>query len=128
MATNSSLASLYHEAERLDNRSLDTFIAQMLSMRVRRAVPDVQQKEAVLLKKINQSLSVEQIERFRLLNNKRVEAGVSQQEQSELVVLLEKIEKLNVNRLKHLTALAQLRHISVRELMQQLGINTAQNG
>jgi hypothetical protein len=128
MATNSSLASLYHEAERLDNRSLDAFITHIMSMRVRREVSDVQQKESALLKKINQSLPIEQIERFRSLNEKRIETGISNQEQAELLVLLEKIEKLNVNRVKHLTALAQLRQISVRELMNQLGISTTLNG
>ena len=127
MATNSSLASLYHEAERLDNRSLDAFITHIMSMRVRREVSDVQQKESALLKKINQSLPIEQIERFRALNEKRIETGISNQEQAELLVLLEKIEKLNVNRVKHLTALAQLRPISVRELMNQLGISTTLN-
>jgi hypothetical protein len=128
MATYSTLSTLYQEADRLDNQSLDAFIAQIMSMRLRREVSDGQKKEADLLKKINQSLSIPEINQFRFLNNKRVETGVSEQEQVELVRLLEKIEKLTVNRIKYLTQLARLRNISVRELMNQLGINTSING
>ncbi len=115
--------TLFHEVERLDNRSLDNFISNIISLRVRRDTPNTQKEEAFLLEKINKSLPIEQVDRLRKLNQKRIESGISEQENAELLVLLEKIEKLNVSRLKHLTSLARLRNISVRELMKQLGIN-----
>lgn len=115
--------TLFHEVERLDNRSLDNFISNIISLRVRRETPNTQKEEALLLEKINKSLPFEQVERFRTLNQKRIESGISEQENAELLVLLEKTEKLNVSRLKYLTSLASLRKISVRELMNQLGIN-----
>lgn len=125
---NSSLTTLFHEAERLDNRSLDTFIADILSLRIRRKITDTQREEAILLKKINKSLPSDQIEHFRVLNQKRLEGTISEQEHTELLVLLDKIEKLNVSRLKYLTSLARLRKVSVRELMKQLGISNSLNG
>ena len=128
MAINSSVATLFHEAEQLDNRSLDAFIDTILSLRIQRETPDKQKEEAILLKKINKSLSIEQIERFRAFNQKRIEGDISEQENSELLILLEKVEKLNVNRLKYLTTLARLRNVSVRELMNQLGISNPVNG
>lgn len=128
MAINSSVATLFHEAEQLDNRSLDAFIAIILSLRIQRETPDKQKEEAILLKKINKSLSIEQIERFRALNQKRIGGDISEQEYSELLILLEKVEKLNVNRLKYLTTLARLRNVSVRELMNQLDISNPING
>ena len=128
MAIHSSVATLFHEAEQLDNRSLDAFIANILSLRIQRETPDKQKEEAILLKKINKSLSIEQIERFKALNQKRIEDNISEQEYSELLILLEKVEKLNVNRLKYLTTLARLRDVSVRELMIQLGISKTING
>ena len=128
MAIHSSVATLFHEAEQLDNRSLDAFIANFLSLRIQRETPDKQKEEAILLKKINKSLSIEQIERFKALNQKRIEDNISEQEYSELLILLEKVEKLNVNRLKYLTTLARLRGVSVRELMIQLGISKTING
>jgi hypothetical protein len=115
--------TLFHEVERLDNRSLDNFITNIISLRVRRDTPNTQKEEASLLEKINKSLPFEQVDRLRKLNQKRIESGISEQENAELLVLLEKTEKLNVSRLKHITALARLRNVSVRELMKQLGIN-----
>jgi hypothetical protein len=128
MAVNSSVATLSHEAERLDNRSLDAFIANILSIRVQRKTSDKQKEEAILLQKINKSLSIEQIERFRALNEKRLDDNINEQEYLELGVLIEKIEKLNVTRLKYLITLAQLRNVTVRELMNQLGISNPTYG
>ncbi|MCP1381271.1 hypothetical protein [Runella salmonicolor] len=125
---NSSVTTLFHEAERLDNRSLDAFIDDILSLRIRRETPDKQKEEAMLLKKINRSLPIEQIQRFRVLNQKRLEDDISEPEYAELLILLDKIEKLNVSRLKYLTSLARLRKVSVRELMNQLGISNSLNG
>jgi hypothetical protein len=124
---NASVATLFQEAERLDNRSLDAFITNIISMRVQRRTSDTQKEEAILLQKINKSLSIEQIERFRTLNEKRLDSNITEEEHAELGVLIEKIEKLNVTRLKYLIALAQLRNITVRELMGQLGIQNAAN-
>jgi hypothetical protein len=123
---NSSVATLFHEVERLDAPALDNFISNVLSLRMHRETSDKQKEEAVLLKKINKSLSIEEINQFRTLNEKRKEGEIKEDEYANLVILLEKIEKLNVSRLKHLTSLAQLRNISVRELIQQLGISTPQ--
>ena len=125
---NSSLTALFHEAEQLDNRSLDTLIANILSLRIQRETPDNQRKEAVLLKKINKSLPIGQIERFKELNHKRLEETIASEEYTELLILLDKIEKLNVSRLKYLTSLALLRKVTVRELMKQLGISGSLNG
>ena len=61
--------------------------------------------------------------RFQFLNQKHAEGNITEQEYAELSLLVEKIEKINVNRLKYITALAQIRNVSVRELMIQLGIN-----
>jgi uncharacterized protein YnzC (UPF0291/DUF896 family) len=79
-------------------------------------------KEADLLQKINKSLSIKEIDRFNVLNEKQFEDNITEQEYTELGVLVQKIEKLNVKRLKYLISLAQLRGITVRELMKQLGL------
>jgi hypothetical protein len=124
---NSSVATLYNEAERLDNRSLDAFISNILSLRIQRGVSDEQKREVVLLKKINKSLSLEQINRFRLLNEKHADNNITENEYAELGIYVEKIEKLNVTRLKYLIELAQLRKTTVKQLMIQLGISNPNN-
>ena len=120
---NSSVNNLFQEVERLDNRSLDIFIDSIVSLRVRREVSDKQKEEALLLEKINKSLPLKQVERFRMLNEKRLNEALITSEYDELMVLLEKTEKLNTNRVKHLSALARLKNVPVRELMEQLDIN-----
>lgn len=119
----SSVSTLFHEVERLDTSTLNNFITNVLSLRTRRETSDQQKKEAILLKKINKSLSVEEIYQFRALNEKRQDGEINENEYQKLLILVEKIEKLNVSRLKYLTNLAQLRNVSVRELMHQLGIS-----
>ena len=127
MDMNADLGTLFQTVERLDNRSLDAFINRIISLRVQRTPSDTQKEEALLLAKINKGLSVEQTGRFRFLKEKHAEKAISEGEYAELLVLLEKIEKFNVSRLKHLTTLARLRNVSVRELMQQLGILNTPN-
>ncbi|MEA5459069.1 hypothetical protein VB796_08475 [Arcicella sp. LKC2W] len=120
-----TMSTLFHEVERLDNRSLDIFIDNVMSLRVRREVSNQQRQEALLLEKINKSLPLKQVERFRMLNKKRLDETLIASEYDELLILLEKTEKLNTNRVKYLAALARLRNVSVRELMKQLDINLA---
>jgi hypothetical protein len=124
---NSSVATLFNEAERLDNRSLDAFISNILYLRIQRNVSDEQKREVMLLKKINKSFSIEQMNRFRVLNEKHAENNITENEYAELGILVEKIERLNVTRLKYLIELAQLRKISVKQLMIQLGISNPNN-
>ena len=111
----------------MDNRSLDAFISNILSLRIQRGVSDEQKREVMLLKKINKGLSIEQMNRFMILNEKHAENKISENEYAELGIYVEKIEKLNVNRLKYLIELAQLRKISVKQLMIQLGISNPIN-
>ncbi|RIV27577.1 hypothetical protein DYU11_04530 [Fibrisoma montanum] len=115
--------TLLREAEQLDNRTLDDFIDQVVSLRVRRSYP--QQEEALLLKRINKGLPTVQVQRLRALKQKLRQDGLTPAEHDELVRLIEKTENLTVRRLKYLTTLARLRHTTVRDLMQQLGLGTS---
>ena len=120
---NAAISTLFHEAERLDNRSLDIFIDSVMSLRVRREVSNKQKEEALLLEKINKGLSLRQVERFKILDQKRFDEVLTNEEYQELSVLVEKIENLNVRRLKHLIALSKLRNVTVRELVKQLNLS-----
>ena len=120
---NATINTLFHEAERLDNRSLDIFIDSIVSLRVRREISNKQKEEALLLEKINKGLSLKQVERFKILDQKRFDEVLTNEEYQELSVLVEKIENLNVRRLKHLIALSKLRDVSVRELVKQLNLS-----
>ena len=120
---NATINTLFHEVERLDNRSLDVFIDSIVSLRVRREVSNKQKEEALLLEKINRGLSLKQVERFKILDQKRFDEVLTNEEYAELSVLVEKIENLIVRRLKHLIALSKLRNVTVRELVKQLNLS-----
>ncbi len=122
MAINAAIATIYEQVERLDDSSLDAAIAYIMSVRIRRDYPDISTNEAALIQKINKGLGKVQARRFELLRQKHENGTISNAERQELSRLLERVEKLNTNRLKHLSALASLRNVPVRELMQKMGI------
>jgi hypothetical protein len=79
--------------------------------------------EADLLQRINASLSPEAWRRYEDLLARRQDETLTLAEQTELIALSDQLEALNVERLEALTELAQLRGVSVPELMTQLGLS-----
>ncbi|MEY4934075.1 MAG: hypothetical protein RIS64_434 [Bacteroidota bacterium] len=52
-------------------------------------------------------------------------SSLSETEHQELILLVEEEEALNVQRLKQLVELAQLRKLTLPQLMKKLGLNKA---
>lgn len=80
--------------------------------------------EEALLKQINIGLSQEQWQRYRALRAKLKDETLNESEHQELLALSDYREIQNAKRLKALAQLANLRHRSLREIMQDLGIIT----
>ena len=80
------------------------------------------QNEANLLQKINRSLSIEVLERYDFLQEKRANKTLSEAEFQELSDIVEQKEMMNVERLKYLGELATIRKVSLRELMKDLNL------
>jgi len=77
--------------------------------------------ETDLLMKINQAqLDIRQ--RFRELNRKRQEETITPDEHQELLLLIEQIERFDVERVKYLIELANIRGVSLMTLMKELDI------
>ena len=83
-------------------------------------------REAELLERINEGASVEAWARYRELRDKRSAEALSPEELQELIAISDSLEEANARRLQHLTELAQLRGVALRELMDQLGIAAPQ--
>jgi G3E family GTPase len=80
-------------------------------------------RELRLIKKVNEAtLSDNEYERFYELVEKRRDENISENELEELIALTEKSEELNVKRLKYLLEIAQIRNVSLREVMNELEI------
>ena len=128
MVFDSSISTLYQEAERLDNTALDTLIIQLQTIRTQRKTNDKQKAEADLLKKINRGLPISQSADFQSLNQKRLSYEISDTEMMRLQKLLFSLEKLHIERVKYIGQLAALRNVTVRELLSQLNLTPIING
>lgn len=78
--------------------------------------------ESRLLLAINQAISVELQEHYHYLLMQRDANALTSEEYSELITLGDRIENLEADRLGNLLQLAQLRQISLDQLMIDLGL------
>ncbi len=85
-------------------------------------------EETRLLLAINECVSVELTDRAESLIEKRDECSLTVEENSELLQLADEVERRGVERLEALSKLAELRGVSLRELMQSLGVAAADHG
>ena len=84
----------------------------------------VQREEEELLRVIkeNSQLPPEKQKRFNRLRRKLQNETITEKEREELLAMWQELERRNIVRLEALIKLAQKRKVSVRELMEQLGI------
>ena len=113
---------LLNGIEQLGNSDLEDFIHRILLIKAKRYAPKVDELELDLLSKINKGLDNAIYQRLDALTAKRKSETISKEEYKELLDLVEIIENENVERLRYLGQLAQLKNISVRTLMKQLDI------
>jgi hypothetical protein len=78
--------------------------------------------EAALLSAISQGLPEELWLHYRALASRRQTESLSTEEQAELIQLSNRIEEDHAHRMEHLVSLARLRNVSLRTLMEQMGI------
>jgi hypothetical protein len=73
--------------------------------------------------KINQGPPSDIQRRFRKLNRKRKAETITPEEHQELLALIDRIEQFDVERVKYLAELANLRGKSLTALMKELDIH-----
>lgn len=111
---------------KLDTPELERFLSQVSILLAQRKAPNLSEREAELLQKINQGLPSALQQRYDELTT-RLQAGtITSTEHQELLQLIDKIELADAERMQHLIELAQLRNLSIDELMNQLNINPPQ--
>jgi hypothetical protein len=82
---------------------------------------DIVQKDKILISKINQTaLSLPKIERCNVLLQQMELSTLTADEHQELMALVEEEETLRTVRVKYLIELAQLRNITLPQLMENL--------
>src|SRR5262249_13346554 len=115
-------SELLRAVERLPPAELDEFAGQVLALRTRHVAPSLDRTESELFEIINQGMSAETQNRFTALKARLQADTMTPQEQAELIQITDQNEIQNARRIEALIALAQHRGVTVRQLMDQLGI------
>lgn len=117
-----STEQLLRAVAQLPSQEFATFVNQLLGLRAQRTEPCLNQSETALLLKINEGVSADIQRRFKKLVEKRQKEIIAPEELAELIQITEQIERHDVQRLRALEALADLRQMSLIDLMNSLGI------
>lgn len=116
---------LVKAAEQLPQIDLENLTAQVLTLKARRAAPELSKDEAELLRNINRGMPDALQNRYRELIAGRRAETLTESERAELLHLTNQFEKHDTERLKYLTELARIRKISLTDLLDELGIEPA---
>jgi hypothetical protein len=119
-----SVTALAQQVAILDIQDLTTFFEQLNTQLS--GYPQIQQRneEALLLKKLKTVMPRTVIRRYRTLRSKELEQGISEKERQEMILLSDMMEAKSLERVHLLAALAQIRQISLAELVKQQPIRT----
>lgn len=108
--------------DQLDTSELRPFVSRVVARAARRIAPSLPAEESELLQKINRGLPADLDQRYRELVAKRRSDTLSPSEHKELLSLTDDVEKWQAERVGHLVKLAELRGVSLPDLMDDLGI------
>jgi hypothetical protein len=111
----------------LETPDLEQFLQKIGRIVARRKSPSLSNRETVLLQGINQSSNIILQNRYSVLSKKQNSNNVTEAEHEELLILIDKLEILQAQRLENLIELAHLRGISLEVLMKNLNLNFVSN-
>ena len=114
--------------QKMPETDLDLLIRQVLQIRGQRQAPNLSRTESDLLYRVTYCVPVELQTRFNELVKKRQAITINELELQELCDLNDRIELLEASRIKDLAQLAQLRSVSLLELMNQLKLTPVNHG
>jgi hypothetical protein len=120
-----SSEELLRAVEQLPPPELAAFTEKVLALRLRQAAPVLSQDETELLMRINQGVPADIQLRYDTLIAKRAAETLTAEEHAELLRLTDQIEQIDANRMEQLVALAQMRQISLAQLLRDLGFREA---
>lgn len=121
----SPLNETIQRVEKWETHDVEQLLREIAAVLMRRKLQTLPSRESELLLQINQpALSSELAKRYDDIYKKLQLETISEVEHAELLELSAKQEKNNIQRLRCLVELAQIRNISLDRLMSQLGIET----
>ncbi len=117
-----SIDELIKAANQLNEADLNQLLHQIVVLRARRKTPILPEEEAQLLLRINQGIPSDLRSSYQALREKRDAETLDDKEYESLIQLSNQIEQIGAQRLQSLAKLAQIRQVSLLDLMETLGI------
>lgn len=122
MTSSSTVADLLKNVQQLNDAEFEDFFKKLLLLRESSRAGLLSELELTLLQQINERLPKEKQIRFNLLIAKRDAEIINEEEYEELLDLTAEIESLDLKRLKSMTQLAELRKITLPEVVELFNI------
>jgi hypothetical protein len=120
-----SVDELLLAVDDLSEPDFESLVSRVLWLRARRKASVLEPAETELLLQINQVIPPELHEQYLSLRDKRDDESLTEQEHQELLSISDQMELFGVERLEALAKLADLRQVSLLQLMDDLGIHGA---
>jgi hypothetical protein len=115
--------SLLQDVDRLPVTELEQFLKDINAMLRRKKTQDKALRERQLLHKITRTvLDTAKTERYQVLVDKLELGTMTDAEHTEFDILANQEEKLRNQRVKYMIELAQLRAVSLTQVMESLGL------
>jgi hypothetical protein len=115
--------SLLRDADRMPISELERFLKDVNALLRRKKTQDKALRERQLLHKINTTvLNTVETERYQVLVEKLEWSTMTNAEHTEFDLLGNKEEKLRNQRVKYMIELAQLRAVTLPQVMESLGL------
>lgn len=121
------IKELIRGVEELSSSEFEVFYRKLQTLRLQKLPESIAEKEQKLLKKINTPFTKKKNLRFHLLIAKRDTQSLTKEEYEELLVLTEAFEKYELRRLKLLAKLADLKKISLPEVINLYNLHPSAN-
>lgn len=120
-----SLNDVLQLIPQLELKDLEDFVGQVGVILAQKKTPEIPKREAELLFKINHWIDPKVEYRYDELYEKLREDTITTAEHEELLQLIDIVENQNVERMRHLIELAEMRDISLEVLIKQLNITSS---
>ncbi len=99
---------------------LEDFFQKVAQVLAERKAPHLSKRESELLQKINAGYPDGMTKRYEYLLSQQKKQAISLAEQQELISIVDLFEIFDTKRVEFLLALAQLRNISLEELLKNM--------
>jgi hypothetical protein len=120
--------TLLKDVSQMPLLEMERFVQSVNALITQKKTTDKTYRERFLLGKINQTvLAKEKIERYQLLVRRLEVETISDVEYTEFMALTDLEEQIRLERMTYLLELAQLRSITLPQLMTNLGLNRRTN-